>query len=81
MLTTKPIMQEKSEPCSQAKAEMDFLIAQKMMYSVETVVWPDSVEGGQPCKCVYKMTLSDLLERWLPELDKNTEDVVSIKPI
>ena len=82
MLETKKITQKQESPYDRHTAEMDFLIAQKMMYEISTVVWPDKYDvDGEVKKVVYEMTLSEFLEHWLETLDKNRQDIISIKPI
>jgi len=83
MLAIDQVKPVESNECVRSSAEMDFLIAQKMMYEIITVKWPQAYDGseGQVYKNTYHMTLSDFLEHWLKELDKDSEDIVSIKPI
>ena len=82
MLDTKTLPETKQFECDRHTAEMDFLIAQKTMYQITTVVWPDRYDvDGAVRKFVYKMKLSDFLEHWLETLDKNCEDIISIEPI
>jgi hypothetical protein len=83
MLTMEDVKPIESNECPQPTAEMDFLIAQKMMYQITTVTWPQPYDGseGKSFKNTYEMTLSDFLEHWHKNLDKNAENVISIKPI
>ncbi|MBW8035045.1 MAG: hypothetical protein FVQ79_05270 [Planctomycetes bacterium] len=82
MLETRNFTEKNSSKCDRHTAEMDFLIAQKMMYEITTVVWADKYDvDGEVKKVVYEMTLSDLLEHWLETLDKNRQDIISIKPV
>ncbi len=82
MLDTKSFTEKKQIECDRHTAEMDFLVAQKTMYQITTVVWPDKYDvDGAIRKFVYEMTLSDFLEHWLGTLDKNREDIISVEPI
>lgn len=82
MLDTKSFTEKKQFECDRHTAEMDFLIAQKSMYRITTVVWPDKYDVDAAVKKFeYEMTLSDFLEHWLGALDKNHEDVISLEPI
>ncbi len=82
MLETRKFTQKHKSQYDRHTAEMDFLIAQKMMYEITTVVWADKFDvDGEAKKVVYEMTLSDFLEHWLDTLDKNRQDIIAIKPI
>jgi hypothetical protein len=83
MMTMEQIKPTDSNECPQPTAEMDFLIAQKMMYQITTVTWPQPSDGPEAKvhKNTYEMTLSDFLEHWHKNLNKNIENVISIKPI
>ncbi len=83
MLTMDEIKPIESNECPQPTAEMDFLIAQKLIYKITTITWPQPYDGsdGKVYKKTYEMTLSDFLEHWHANLDKNAENVISIKPI
>ena len=73
MLAIDQVKPIESNECPRTTAEMDFLIAQKMMYEITTVKWPQPYDGsdGKVYKETYNMTLSDFLEHWLGTLDKN----------
>lgn len=83
MITMEEIKASESKECPQATAEMDFLIAQKLIYQITTLTWPQPSDGpdARIHKNTYEMTLSDFLEHWHVNLDKNIENVISIKPI
>lgn len=83
MLTMDEIKPIKSNECPQPTAEMDFLIAQKLMYQITTLTWPQPCDGsdGKVYKKTYDMTLSDFLEHWYVNVDKDIENIISIKPI
>ena len=83
MLTMEEIKPIENIEYPRHTAEMDFLIAQKMVYQITTVVWPQPYDGseGKVYKNVYEMTLSEFLEHWHVNLDKDKENVISIKPI
>jgi hypothetical protein len=83
MQTLQEIKPIESNECPHQTAEMDFLIAQKMMYKITTITWPQPYDGsdGKSFKKTYQMTLSDFLEHWHKNLDKNIENVISILPI
>jgi hypothetical protein len=82
MLDTKSFTEKAQVECDRHTAEMDFLIAQKTMYKITTVVWPEKYDvDGRVKRFVYEMTLSDFLEHWLGTLDKNCEDIIAVEPI
>ena len=83
MLTAEELKPVDVSECTLQTAEMDFLIAQKMMYQVTTIVWPEKYDGAESetTQKVYEMTLSDLLEHFVQNLNKDSENIVSIKPI
>jgi len=82
MMTLENIQSVEVNSCDKQTAEMDFLIAQKLMYRVTTIVWPQaSNTENMTYKKTYEMTLSELLENFSVNLDKNSENIVSIKPI
>jgi hypothetical protein len=83
MITMDQIKPSDTSECSQPTAEMDFLIAQKLMYQITTIRWPQPSDGpdAKVYKSTYEMTLSDFLEHWHANLNKDIENVISIKPI
>ena len=82
MMTLEKLKPVEVESCAAQTAEMDFLIAQKLMYRVTTVVWPQANDTeDKTYKKTYEMTLSELLENFSVNLDKNIENIISIKQI
>lgn len=71
-------------PTDWAKLEYESTLEQP--YRVTTICWTHFSKDGtddprQVHKCVYKMTLREFLEEWMPNYKTRNEKVVSIEKI